>query len=127
MHGNTPRNTQSRSYDYGSAIRETRMLSDKYDELKRQGMFLRSSPEFRKTDWIGESNSGIPGVSLSNNKAFVTYLKNPDTGSGFFITRQNDSTSMYVFSLPLRELGAHLALQGSYHVQDHCADFEGTA
>ncbi|KAH9850132.1 glycoside hydrolase superfamily [Lenzites betulinus] len=81
------------SYDYGSAIHETRGLSAKYDELKRQGLFLRSSPEFRKTDWIGNSTAGIPGFSLSNSAAFVTLLKNPDTGAGFFIARQTDSTA----------------------------------
>ena len=44
------------SYDYGASIRENRALSPKFDELKRQGLFLRSSPEFRKTDWIGNSS-----------------------------------------------------------------------
>ncbi|KAJ3010139.1 hypothetical protein NUW54_g2579 [Trametes sanguinea] len=81
------------SYDYGSSIRETRALSPKFDEVKRQGIFLRSSPEFRKTDWIGDSSTGIPGVNVSNSAAFVTLLKNPDTDTGFFITRQTDSTS----------------------------------
>ena len=84
------------SYDYGSSIRETRALSDKFDELKRQGLFLRSSPEFRKTDWIGDTTSGIPGVTLNGSAAFVTLLQNPDTGTQFFITRQLDSTSTYV-------------------------------
>ncbi|KAM5541245.1 hypothetical protein V8D89_005174 [Ganoderma adspersum] len=81
------------SYDYGAAIRENRALSDKYDELKRQGLFLRSSPEFRKTDWVGDTSTGIPGVTLSGSAAFVTLLKNPDTGTQFFIARQADSTS----------------------------------
>ncbi|KAI0671257.1 glycoside hydrolase superfamily [Trametes maxima] len=81
------------SYDYGSAIRETRALTAKFDELKRQGLFLRSSPQFRKTDWIGDSTTGIPGANVSNNQAFVTLLKNPDSGTNFFIARQNDSTS----------------------------------
>ncbi|KAM5536271.1 hypothetical protein V8D89_010048 [Ganoderma adspersum] len=81
------------SYDYGSSIRETRALSDKFDELKRQGLFLRSSPEFRKTDWIGDTSTGIPGVTLNGSAAFVTLLQNPDTGTQFFITRQLDSTS----------------------------------
>ncbi|CAL1698277.1 unnamed protein product [Somion occarium] len=81
------------SYDYGSAIRESRALSPKFDELKRQALFIRSSPEFRKTDWIGDTSTGIPGVTLNGSAAFVTLLKNPDTGSGFFIVRQNNSTS----------------------------------
>lgn len=33
----------------------------------------------------------------------VVYLANPDTGSGFYIARQNDSTSMYdLYSLVTR-------------------------
>ena len=83
------------SYDYGASIRESRILTTKYDELKRQGLFLRSSPDFKKTDWIGDSNSGIPSVSLNSSAAFVTFLRNPDTGAGFYILRQNDSTSTY--------------------------------
>ncbi|PIL34787.1 hypothetical protein GSI_02574 [Ganoderma sinense ZZ0214-1] len=84
------------SYDYGAAIHETRALTDKYDELKRQGLFLRSSPEFRKTDWIGDTTTGIPGVTLNGSAAFVTLLKNPDTGTQFFVARQANSTSTYV-------------------------------
>ena len=81
------------SYDYGSSIRENRAIGSKFDELKRQGLFLRSSPEFRKTDWIGDSTSGTSGVVSSSNASFVTLLKNPDTGAGFVIVRQLDSTS----------------------------------
>ncbi|KAI9568565.1 glycoside hydrolase family 35 protein [Boletus coccyginus] len=79
------------SYDYGSAIAENRELTDKYPELKREGLFLRSSPEFYKTDYIGDSISGA--VAVTNDSAFVTLLTNPDTGASFFIARQNDSTS----------------------------------
>ena len=89
--------TQSvKSYDYGSAIREARALTDKYDELKRQAMFIRSSPSFRKTDWIGDSNTTVPGVTVSGDDAdavYVTLLRNPDDGTGFYIVRQADSTS----------------------------------
>ena len=85
------------SYDYGGSIRESRALSPKFTELKFQGLFLRSSPEFRKTDWIGDSSTGIPGVTVesvgSGGSAFVTLLRNPDTGAGFVIARQSDSTS----------------------------------
>ncbi|TBU36471.1 glycoside hydrolase superfamily [Dichomitus squalens] len=92
------------SYDYGAPIRENRLLTDKYDEVKRQGIFLRSSPEFRKTDWIGDSASGIPEVTIDNGLVYGTYLRNPDTGTGFLITRQNDSTSAanvaFTVSLP---------------------------
>ncbi len=81
------------SYDYGSSIRETRALTDKFDEVKRQGLFLRSSPQLLKTDWMGNSSLGIPGVTLNGSSAFVTSLKNPDSGTWFHITRQSDSSS----------------------------------
>ena len=74
-------------------MHENRMLSEKYDELKRQGLFLRSSPEFRKTDWVGESSTGIPGVTISNSAAYGTLLHNPDSGTNFLVIRQTDSTS----------------------------------
>ena len=82
------------SYDYGSPIRENRALSDKYDELKRQGLFLRSSPEFYKTDWVGDTDSTMPGVTVNGTGVYVTYLRNPDTGSGFYITRQTNASSL---------------------------------
>ncbi|THH16529.1 hypothetical protein EW146_g4124 [Bondarzewia mesenterica] len=79
------------SYDYGSAIAENRALTTKYSELKLQGLFLRSSPNFYKTDWIGNSSSNA--VSTSNNAAFIVLLRNPDTKSSYWIARQADSTS----------------------------------
>ena len=88
------------SYDYGSSIRENRALTDKFDEVKRQGLFIRSSPQFLKTDWMGNSSVGIPGVALDGSAAFVTSLRNPDSGTWFHVARQGDSTSTCV-SLPL--------------------------
>ena len=61
--------------------------------MKRQSLFIRSSPQFRKTDWIGDTNSGIPGVALQGSEAFATYLRNPDSVTGFIITRQANSRS----------------------------------
>ncbi|KAI0775604.1 glycoside hydrolase superfamily [Trametes elegans] len=84
------------SYDYSAAIKETRLLWEKYDEMKRQALFVRSSPSLRKTDWIGDSNSGIPEVSVGGEdaaKMFATYLRNPDTATGFVIVRQLDGNS----------------------------------
>ncbi|PPQ97472.1 LOW QUALITY PROTEIN: hypothetical protein CVT26_002820, partial [Gymnopilus dilepis] len=79
------------SYDYGGTIAENRVLTSKFDEMKRQGMSLRSSPEFYKTDWVADTNTGL---SVSTNSAsYVTELRNPDTGSGFYIVRQANSTS----------------------------------
>ncbi|KAJ7092896.1 glycoside hydrolase family 35 protein [Mycena belliarum] len=79
------------SYDYGAPITESRALTSKYDELKLQGLFLRSSPDFAKTDWVAESRTGLS--ACANDAVFVTLLRNPDTRAGFYIVRQNDSTS----------------------------------
>ncbi|KAG2073391.1 glycoside hydrolase family 35 protein [Suillus decipiens] len=87
------------SYDYGSAIAENRELSVKYPELKRQGLFLRSSPDFYKTDWIGDTTTGT--VSVSNAAAFVTLLTNPDSTASFYIARQLNSTSKDVTTFKL--------------------------
>ncbi|KAH9849470.1 glycoside hydrolase superfamily [Lenzites betulinus] len=95
------------SYDYSGAIKETRLLWEKYDEMKRQGLFIRSSPSFRKTDWIGNTNATTPGphvVEIQGKdavKAFATYLRNPDTGTGFTISRQLDGTSLDEISFQL--------------------------
>ncbi|KAF7978647.1 hypothetical protein HWV62_45156 [Athelia sp. TMB] len=80
------------SYDYGSAISENRNLSTtKYAELKRQALFLRSSPAFYKTDYVSDSstNSGL----TNDSAVFAVWLKNPDQAAGFLVTRQNNSTS----------------------------------
>ncbi|TFK52650.1 glycoside hydrolase family 35 protein [Heliocybe sulcata] len=87
------------SYDYGSSIAENRTLTDKYTELKRQGLFLRSSPEFYKTDWLG--NTSTSAVTVSNPAAFAVHLRNPDTGAGFYIARQTNSTSTATISFQL--------------------------
>ncbi|KAF8074062.1 glycoside hydrolase family 35 protein [Lyophyllum atratum] len=79
------------SYDYGASIAESRELTTKFDELKRQGLFLRSSPEFYKTDWVADSSTGL-AVS-SSSAAFVTLLRNPDSKAAFYVVRQTNSTS----------------------------------
>lgn len=83
------------SYDYGAAIAENRWITSKYQELKRQGLFLRSAKDFITTDVIGNSTDSSV-VSVSNSDVYVTYLKNPSTGAGFYIARHTDSTSKYV-------------------------------
>lgn len=87
------------SYDYGAAISESRLLTPKYTELKRQGLFLRSTPDFWKTDVVGNSTTGA--VKASNSAAFGTLLQNPDTQARFYVMRQNDSTSTADISFTL--------------------------
>ena len=85
------------SYDYAAAIKETRVLWAKHDEMKRQALFLRSSPQFRKTDWVGDTQAGpaaIPGVTITGNETFATYLRNPDSGTGFLIARHTNSSAL---------------------------------
>ncbi|CAK5265004.1 unnamed protein product [Mycena citricolor] len=80
------------SYDYGASaslatLTESRALTRKFDELKLEGIFIRSTPDFAKTDWIADS-----GIS-TNSDVVATYLRNPDTGSGFYVLRQKNSVS----------------------------------
>ncbi|ETW79762.1 glycoside hydrolase family 35 protein [Heterobasidion irregulare TC 32-1] len=81
------------SHDYGGAIAENHALTDKYTELKLQGLFLRSSPEFYKTDRIGNS-TGV--VSVFDSAAFAVLLRNLDTPSGYWFGRQTKSTSTVI-------------------------------
>ena len=80
------------SYDYGGAIMENRFLTPKYNELKKQGLFLRSSPELYMTDWLG--NSSTSAVNVSNPDIFAVLLSNPVTGTNFYFTRHTNSSSM---------------------------------
>lgn len=103
------------SYDYGATVNfflllnvvhcinctapqiaESRALTTKFDELKRQALFLRSSQEFYKTDWVADASTGL--AISTNSAAFITFLRNPDTSAGFYIARQADSTSTYASS-----------------------------
>ncbi|TRM65792.1 glycoside hydrolase family 35 protein [Schizophyllum amplum] len=90
------------SYDYGSPIAENRMLTAKYDELKRQAMFLRSTPDFYKTDWIADSSTGLD-VAF-DAAIYTTLLENPDSQARYYIVRHNDSTTTAVtgFSLTVQ-------------------------
>ncbi|KAF8192161.1 glycoside hydrolase family 35 protein [Pholiota molesta] len=98
------------SYDYGATIAESRELTTKFDELKRQALFLRSSPEFYKTDWIADASTGLSVAT--NSAAFITLLRNPDTGAAFYIARQASSTSTAIttFKLNVTISGAPLQI-----------------
>ncbi|EIN12800.1 glycoside hydrolase family 35 protein [Punctularia strigosozonata HHB-11173 SS5] len=80
------------SYDYGAAIAEDRHLTEKYAELKRQGLFLRSSPEFYKTEWVGNSTDGA--VAITDPAVFAVLLRNPDTNTKFYFLRHSNSSSL---------------------------------
>lgn len=72
------------SYDYGAAITESRQLTAKYEEFKRQGFFLQAlARQLTKTD------PATPPVS--SNAALQTVERaNPDTGTQFLLLRHTD-------------------------------------
>lgn len=72
-------------------IDEQRALTTKYDELKLESVFIRSTPDFYKTDWVGDTSTG--DISASSPDIYVTLLRNPETQSCFYILRHNDSSS----------------------------------
>ncbi|KAJ7809107.1 glycoside hydrolase family 35 protein [Mycena leptocephala] len=82
-----------------TTISESRALTTKFDELKLQGIFLRSSPEFYKTNVIADSSTGL--AATSNPAAFATFLQNPDTKTGFYVLRQTNSTSTAITTFKL--------------------------
>jgi hypothetical protein len=61
-----------------------------------QGLFLRSSPAFYKTDWVGNSTAASGVVQVTNPAILAVTLRNPDTGDAFWIVRHLDSTSTCV-------------------------------
>ncbi|KAI0790298.1 glycoside hydrolase superfamily [Irpex lacteus] len=63
-----------------------RALGAKFDELKRQGLFLRSSPEFRKTDFIAtllhwQANS-LQLLTFSLHRDTISYSLTVPTSNG---------------------------------------------
>lgn len=71
------------SYDYGAAITEGRQLTTKYDELKRQGLFLTTVAPLARTD--------PADACVSDNPAIETVVRaNPDTGTRFVLVRHAD-------------------------------------
>jgi len=102
--GNLPFPGVYTSYDYGSPIRESRALSDKFSHLKLLGLFLRSVPEFYHTDV-----ANIATVPTSNSEPLVvTHLRNPVTQSGFYFVRHSHVPSRYASELVIFQL--HLML-----------------
>jgi beta-galactosidase GanA len=74
------------SYDYGAAITESRGLTAKYDEFKRQGYFLQAVTPLTKTDAATAPTSG-------NSSVQTIARANPDTGTQFVLVRHTDRAS----------------------------------
>ncbi|HYU05250.1 MAG TPA: beta-galactosidase [Jatrophihabitantaceae bacterium] len=74
------------SYDYGAPITESRQLTAKYDEFKRQNYFLQAVPSIAKTDSIT--------APVADNPAVATVARaNPDTGAQFVLVTHADRNS----------------------------------
>lgn len=68
------------SYDYGAPITESRQLTDKYAEFKRQGYFVRAVKPLTRTD-------SAPAPASSNAAVETLARANPDTGTQFVLVR----------------------------------------
>ncbi|KAI0783507.1 glycoside hydrolase family 35 protein [Abortiporus biennis] len=108
------------SYDYGSAIREDRLLSPKYDEVKLQGMFYHASPQLLTSSILA---SGQSQTYTSNSGVFTSVLGLPEGPTKFYVVRQNSNnvttpTSFLlnidssVGQLTIPQLGGHITLAG---------------
>ncbi|KAK4700277.1 hypothetical protein P7C70_g5971, partial [Phenoliferia sp. Uapishka_3] len=84
------------SYDYGASIAESRELTDKYAELKRQSLFLRSVQDFYNTEVVENIST-----NTSSDSSYIVELKNPSTGAGFIVVRQLNSTAIANVTIPL--------------------------
>jgi hypothetical protein len=90
--GNLPFPGVYTSYDYGSPIRESRALSEKFEHLKLLGLFLRSVPEFYHTDVASVSTL----TSSNQQPLVVTHLRNPVSHTSFYFIRHWHIPSRYV-------------------------------
>ncbi|KAG8833652.1 hypothetical protein FRC17_010317 [Serendipita sp. 399] len=87
--GNIPHPGVYSSYDYGSAIRENRDLSEKYHYLKSLGIFLRSVPELYHTEVVSRR---VISSSREDQSIVATHLRNPISGASFHFIRHLDAS-----------------------------------
>ncbi|KAF2840093.1 glycoside hydrolase family 35 protein [Patellaria atrata CBS 101060] len=80
------------SYDYSAPLRETREVQDKFKHTKLVGLFTRVSQDLWKTNM--ESNG--TGNAVDNRMIWTWVLRNPDTGSRFYLAENNISSSRAV-------------------------------
>ncbi|GAB3978899.1 beta-galactosidase [Actinoallomurus acanthiterrae] len=72
------------SYDYGSAISESRQLTDKYAEFKRLGYLVNAVAPLARTDPAAAPQPTDPALRIDRRV-------NPDTGTQFFVVRHADT------------------------------------
>ncbi|ESK87034.1 glycoside hydrolase family 35 protein [Moniliophthora roreri MCA 2997] len=80
-------------------------LTLKYTQHKMQGIFLRSSPEFYKTNWIGDTSTNLTegGVSAVNNTP-PAFNDSTSTSTSIFnldITTKANSTEPFRLPYPI--------------------------
>ena len=82
---------------YMQPISEDRTLTPKYSEIKLQALFLHASPAYLTAVRLG---SGTTPYS-TNSAIFATNLRDPATGTNFYVVRQvsNSVTTAATFSL----------------------------
>lgn len=116
------------SYDYGSAIREDRMLDrEKFSELKLQAHFITSSPAYLVAVPGNETNTSYVSTGEITTTPLVA------ESSSFYVTRHSDwrtfQSTQYSITLPtsagnftIPQLGGSLTLDGrdsKIHVTDY--------
>ncbi|KAK8208014.1 hypothetical protein M8818_004052 [Zalaria obscura] len=75
------------SYDYSAPISESRLLGDKYSELKLLSYFIRAAKELTMVERAGN------GTNFTNNAAvFTQVLENVQTHARFYVTVHTNST-----------------------------------
>jgi Glycosyl hydrolases family 35/Beta-galactosidase, domain 2 len=96
------------SYDYGSAIKEDRELTTKYDEQKRLGYMLYSVAPLTETDQVAAAPATDPAIR-------VAARANPDDGTHFYELRHGDSTST---ATDKTHIAIDLSTRGTYTYDD---------
>ena len=75
------------SYDYGAAISEARLLTDKYAEQKRIAHLLQAVSPITQTD-------AVTSAPAPTNSAILQYTRqNPNTNTFLYVLRHSDATS----------------------------------
>jgi hypothetical protein len=120
------------SYDYAAAIKETRELTPKYNELKLQSLFLRSVQDIYKTDLVCTSCSSLQQQRLAYNPLQTTTRPHslttpcyPRHGSGTQ-TRVPASSSSVKLTCPPRTWFHDPAEPDAYHVSSDVRTFKLT-
>lgn len=78
------------SYDYSAGIAETRMLWDKYSEMKLLGYFFRAAKGLVK---IELTDNGTTDFATNNENVFAQGVRNVDDDSRFYVVK-NDNTTL---------------------------------